>query len=160
MNSYWKNSFGEWEREENSLIRSMSLQSVKRGCLAKWKGNLSPFSSPCGEPTALINPHARHVSSFVHSCMQQHLKPCHQGDSVWVHWQMCSFSGTETKASSGSWHGAHASTTSQKTSPFDLSPASDFRIERRDERKMLSPHLQPEKSNKQCGLMLIHIWIF
>lgn len=116
----------------------MSLKPV-RWCLAYWGGNLSPPISQWWA-AALINPHVRHVSPFVHSCVQQHLKPCHQGDAVWVHWQMCSsFSGTEKKASSGPWHGAHASTTSQKTAPFDLSPASDFRTERWVRRNAVAP---------------------
>lgn len=112
----------------------MSSGTVKWKCLACWDENLSPYSSLCGESAALINSHMRHVSPFVHSCVQQHLKPCHQGDAVWVYRQMCgSFSRTETKASSGPWLGAYASTTSQKTTPFDLRPALDFRMKRKDE---------------------------
>ena len=111
-------SFQGWGREEQFNSQQVThVGKMERSSLLGWKPLLS--SSPWGESAPFMNPHTRHVSPFFHSCVQQYLQPCHQGDALRVHWQMCSsFSRTEAKASSRPRHRAHASTTSQKT--FDL----------------------------------------
>ena len=149
-------------REEHSWIHSKSPTLGRWKVLACWDGNVSPSSSPWGESAASMNPHTRLTSPFVHSRVQQHLKPCHQGDAVWVHQQMCdSFSRTEAKASSsGPGHGAHASTTSQKTFDWKTCLWLQDWEERWVRKSAVAPYsLRPEKFKTECGLMLIHVWL-
>ena len=103
--------------ERGAQFNSQQVTHVgktERSSLLGWKP--LPSSSPWGESAPFMNPHTRHVSPFLHSCVQQYLQPCHQGDALRVHWQMCStFSRTEAEASPGPGHRAHASTASQET---------------------------------------------
>lgn len=65
------------------------------------------------------------VYVFVPSCMQQHPESSHEGDAVWVHWQMySSFSRTDAKTPPRSWHRTHAAPTAQKAAYHNIRPWS------------------------------------